>query len=183
VHHQAEVLSPLTVFRVHPLDTVIYYNILALFMGVANGVMCYAFGITAYQYALSDTNLILVIFIHAYVHLQHSHLWIAFRGLAGRIFMSPAHHQVHHSSNPVHFNKNLGSCLSLWDWLFGTLYVPAAQSENLRFGVAPDGRDAQTITALYISPVVHAARHLTGSRDESAAERAAPVASEPALRV
>ncbi|MGE0751947.1 MAG: sterol desaturase family protein [Variibacter sp.] len=183
VHHTANVLTPLTVFRVHPVDTWLFANILAAVVGAANGVAAYAFGVTAYQYALSDTNLILVIFIHAYVHLQHSHLWIAFRGLAGRIFMSPAHHQVHHSSNPAHFNKNLGSCLSLWDWLFGTLYVPAAQSENLRFGVAPDGCDEQTITALYISPVVHATRHLTGSRGESAAERTAAVASEPVLRV
>ena len=22
------------------------------------------------------------------------------------------------------FNKNFGSCLALWDWMFGTLYVP-----------------------------------------------------------
>ncbi len=76
----------------------------------------------------------LVLFIHAYVHLQHSHMWIAFRGLAGRIFVSPAHHQVHHSDNPKHFNKNFGSCLALWDWMFGTLYVPAegARAAHLR---------------------------------------------------
>jgi hypothetical protein len=36
----------------------------------------------------------------------------------------PAHHHVHHSANPKHFNKNFGSCLALWDWMFGTLYVP-----------------------------------------------------------
>ena len=57
----------------------------------------------------------------AYVHLQHSHMWIAFRGMLGRIFVSPAHHQVHHSDNPKHFDKNFGSCLALWDWMFGTL--------------------------------------------------------------
>jgi sterol desaturase/sphingolipid hydroxylase (fatty acid hydroxylase superfamily) len=186
VHHSANVLTPLTVFRVHPVDTWLFANLLVLFVGTANGLANYAFGITTYQYALSNTNIILVVFVHAYIHLQHSHLWITFRGWAGRIFMSPAHHQVHHSNNPVHFNKNLGSCLSLWDWLFGTLYVPAKHSENLRFGVAPDGRDEQTITALYITPVVDAARHVTalaGGRGESAAERAAPAASEPALRI
>ena len=65
-----------------------------------------------------------MVFIHAYVHLQHSHMWISFRGLLGRVFISPAHHQVHHSDNPKHFNTNYGSCLALWDWMFGTLYVP-----------------------------------------------------------
>ena len=81
------------------------------------------FGDTAYQYVLSGNNVILVVFIHAYIHLQHSHMWISFRGALGRIFISPAHHQVHHSTNPIHFNKNLGSCLAVWDWLFGTLHV------------------------------------------------------------
>jgi sterol desaturase/sphingolipid hydroxylase (fatty acid hydroxylase superfamily) len=78
---------------------------------------------------MSDTNIILVLFIHACVHLQHSHMWIAFRGVLGRIFVSPAHHQVHHSANPKHFNKNFGSCLALWDWMFGTLYVPEKKRE------------------------------------------------------
>ncbi len=29
---------------------------------------------------------------------------------------SPAHHQIHHSTNPDHFGKNLGAFLTLWDW-------------------------------------------------------------------
>lgn len=183
VHHSANVLTPLTVFRVHPVDTWLFANLLVLFVGMTNGLANYAFGVSTYQYALSDTNIILVVFVHAYIHLQHSHLWIAFRGTAGRVFMSPAHHQVHHSNNPIHFNKNLGSCLSLWDWLFGTLYVPAKQSEKLSFGVEADGRDEQTITALYIAPVVHAARHvtaLTGNRREDET-RNAPT-DQPPLR-
>ena len=69
-------------------------------------------------------------FIYVYVHLQHSQVWIAFTGWLGRLFMSPAHHQIHHSSNPAHFNKNLGSCLALWDWMFGTLHVPSADARS-----------------------------------------------------
>ena len=101
---------------------------------LTNGVAAYLFGDTAYQYALAGNNIILVVFIHVYVHLQHTHLWISFRGLLGRVFISPAHHQVHHSTNPVHFNKNLGSCLAVWDWLFGTLHVAgqAAREAHLR---------------------------------------------------
>ena len=97
VHHTAEVLTPLTNFRVHPVYTWIFANILAFSAAIANGLGNYMFGDTAYQYALSDTNIILVLFIHTYVHLQHSHMWISFRGVLGRIFVSPAHHQVHHS--------------------------------------------------------------------------------------
>jgi len=135
VHHSANVLTPITVFRVHPVDTWLFANMMSVVVGAANGVANYAVGITVYQYMLTDTNLILVVFIHVYIHFQHSHLWIAFRGLAGRILLSPAHHQVHHSANPAHFNKNLGSCLAVWDWMFGTLHVPAKAPERLNFGV------------------------------------------------
>jgi sterol desaturase/sphingolipid hydroxylase (fatty acid hydroxylase superfamily) len=68
-------------------------------------------------------------------NLQHSHFWITFPGFWGNIFLSPAHHQVHHSKDPAHFNKNLGSTLAVWDWLFGTLHKPSRHREKLEFGV------------------------------------------------
>jgi sterol desaturase/sphingolipid hydroxylase (fatty acid hydroxylase superfamily) len=152
VHHTAEVLTPLTNARVHPLDSLVFGHILAVTAALTNGIIAYMFGDTTYQYALSGTNLILVAFIHLYVHLQHTQVWIAFRGNLGRIFLSPAHHQIHHSSNPIHFNKNLGSCLAIWDWLFGTLHIPAKTRENLVFGVKPAYPDAHTITGEFVAP-------------------------------
>lgn len=167
VHHSAEVLTPLTNFRVHPVYTWIFANTLALSAAIANGLGNYMFGDTAYQYALSDTNIILVLFIHVYVHLQHSHVWISFRGLAGRIFVSPAHHQVHHSGDPKHFNKNFGSCLALWDWMFGTLYVPGKQREAISFGFA-DRRDAHTVKGELLNPLLDAAGHFKRAPDLAA---------------
>ncbi len=113
VHHSAEVLTPITNFCVHPVYGWISANIIALSTAIASGLGNYLFGNTAFQYAINDTNIILVLFIHIYVHLQHSHMCIAFTGWLGRLFVSPAHHQVHHSGNPKHFNKNFGSCLAL----------------------------------------------------------------------
>jgi len=159
VHHTAEVLTPLTNFRVHPVYTWIFTNILAFSAAVANGFGHYLFGDAAYQYAFADTNIILVLFIHAYVHLQHSHMWIAFTGVLGRIFVSPAHHQVHHSADPKHFNKNFGSCLALWDWIFGTLYIPSKEREPLTFGFA-DHPNAHTVKGELVEPLVNAAAHL-----------------------
>jgi sterol desaturase/sphingolipid hydroxylase (fatty acid hydroxylase superfamily) len=169
VHHTANVLTPLTVFRVHPVDTWLFVNVLALFVGVASGASNYALGTAVPPYAVTDTNLILVVFIHLYIHFQHSHLWVAFRGGVGRVLLSPAHHQVHHSNNPVHFNKNLGSCLAVWDWLFGTLYVPARTPERLTFGVEADGRDAQTISEAYLASFSRAARVLRRSAAQASA--------------
>ena len=170
VHHTASVLTPLTLFRVHPVDSVIHGNILAVVMGVTNGAMNYLFGKTTYQYAITDTNAILVLFVHAYVHLQHTHLWIPFRGVLGRILLSPAHHQVHNSSNPVHFNKNLGSCLAVWDWLFGTLHIPAREPEKLHFGVAPADQahaDPHTIAGALLEPLYRALSRLTSNSSTS----------------
>ena len=73
VHHSASVLTPLTNFRVHPVYMLIFSNILAIAAAIANGIGSYLFGETTYQYALSDNNIILVFFIHTYVHLQHTH--------------------------------------------------------------------------------------------------------------
>lgn len=157
VHHTATVLTPVTNFRVHPVYTFVFVNILAISTATANGIANYMFGETTYQYAFSDTNIILVIFIHTYVHLQHTELWIPLSGALGRVFMSPAHHQLHHSTNPAHFNKNMGSCLALWDWMFGTLYVPGKEPEKLSFGVDPDDASVHTVTGAYLDPFVRAA--------------------------
>lgn len=145
VHHTATVLTPLTMFRMHPVDALLHANITVVVLAVANGLASYLFGKTTYQYALTDANLILVFFLHAYVHLQHTHLWISFRGVLGCILLSPAHHQVHHSRNPIHFNKNLGSCLAIWDWLFGTLHIPKKEPEALSFGVDDPGHHAHSV--------------------------------------
>jgi sterol desaturase/sphingolipid hydroxylase (fatty acid hydroxylase superfamily) len=160
VHHSATVLTPLTNFRVHPVYMCIFLNILAVFIGTANGVGGYIFGQATHQYLLSGNNIILVFFIYIYVHLQHTQLWISFTGWLGHLLMSPAHHQIHHSRNPAHFNKNLGSCLALWDWMFGTLYMPAAEPEKLEFGVEPDRPHAHTIRGELLAPFGRAAQLL-----------------------
>lgn len=36
------------------------------------------------------------------------------------LFVSPAHHRVHHASNVVYLDKNMGMCLIIWDKFFGT---------------------------------------------------------------
>lgn len=180
VHHTAEVLTPLTTFRMHPLDSLVFGQILAITAALANGVTAYLFGDTTYQYALAETNIILIVFIHLYIHLQHTHVWIAFRGVLGRIFLSPAHHQIHHSTNPVHFNRNLGSCLALWDWLFGTLHIPAKTRERLAFGVEPIQEDAHTIGGEFVAPFGRAFAVMFGWLRRRPAAEPAP-SPDPAL--
>lgn len=35
-------------------------------------------------------------------------------------FVSPSHHRVHHASNIIYLDKNMGMCLIIWDKIFGT---------------------------------------------------------------
>jgi len=170
-HHTAEVLTPLTVFRVHPLDTLMLANALAIVVGLAAAASSYAFGEETKVFSVDGTNVLLVGFMYAYVHLQHSQVWMPIRGPLGRVFMSPAHHQLHHSKNPAHFNCNMGSCLAVWDLLFGTLIEPPKDSPPLRFGVDEPGADPHAVKALLIDPIVGAVGAL--------APREGPAATEP----
>ena len=156
VHHTAQALSPLTNFRVHPLETLTFYNIAALFTGAAAGALDHLFGAGHGRAALFGTDVLFLAFMFSVAHLHHSHVWIAFRGPWARVLMSPAAHQVHHSTDPRHFGRNLGNALALWDWLFGTLYVPAARREPLVFGVAGETGDVHSVTGSLITPVVRA---------------------------
>src|SRR5260370_139515 len=100
-----------------------------------------------------------ILTIATIVHLRHSHMWIAFTGLAGRLFQSPAHHQIHHSDQPRHFNKNLGFALAVWDWLFGTLYVPE-QYEKITFGVGAEHVRFDTVLKTFALPFRYSAHQL-----------------------
>ena len=160
VHHQAEVLTPLTVFRMHPGDSIVFYNIIAVATGLANGALCYVFGKQITQFTIESSNFILAAFGYITLHLQHTHVWIPFTGWLGRILLSPAHHQIHHSLNPIHFDRNFGGCLSLFDWIFGTLHMPAKEREQITFGVAPEDGDPHSVTGTLITPVIRALAHL-----------------------
>ena len=177
VHHTAEILTPLTVWRVHPLETVTFANILALSTATASGTMNWAFGATLSPFVVNGTNVLLVIFVHLTLHLQHTGVWIAFTGVAGRIFMSPAHHQIHHSMDPRHFNCNLGSCLSVWDTLFGTLYVPSRLQEKLRFGVAGEGAAAHLPSGFLVTPVIRSLGQLVPGEAAAPALASSPEAA------
>ena len=166
VHHTAETLSPLTAFRVHPVDSLVFANITAAIVGLAGGVLSYAFGPQLSPYELAGSNIILIGFLFVTIHLQHSHLWIAFTGPLGRILLSPAHHQVHHSTNPAHFNRNFGSCLAVWDWAFGTLHAPSRTREPLAFGaeLSAGAAPPHSVTGTLVTPFIDAARRFTPAR-------------------
>ena len=152
VHHSAEVLTPLTDWRNHPVDmlTMLYFS--SIFLGVLQAFVDY--------FTQSHLTLVQIIGFNAVVfayysiayHLRHTHLWLSFGWHLNHIFMSPSQHQLHHSVDTKHYDKNFGSALSLWDWAFGTLYVPK-YSEKLTFGIGNDEeKEYSSVWALYYLP-------------------------------
>jgi sterol desaturase/sphingolipid hydroxylase (fatty acid hydroxylase superfamily) len=163
VHHSAEQMTVFTELRQHPVEILAFINVIALFTGVTLGALTYLFGPGAQPFTLLNGNLLLMAFLLTWGHLRHSHMWISYRGLAGRLFQSPAHHQLHHSDNPAHWDKNLGFSLAVWDWLFGTLYIPAARREDITFGVGAENDDYRSVADNFIRPFVKSWRHLVGA--------------------
>lgn len=160
-HHTAQRLTPLTVWRVHPLDSLVFTNVVALSVGFACGISSFALGEHAPAFSLGGGNVLLVLFFFTFVHLQHSEVWLPLRGVAGKMLMSPAHHQIHHSIDPAHYNSNMGNALAIYDWLFGTLVMPTKESPRLAFGVDEPGVDPHCVTELVVSPFRNVARALS----------------------
>ncbi len=156
VHHTAEVLTPVTVYRKHPLYDVFAGGARGVLAGFAQGVAAHAFIGRPEFVTLFGINVVYVLFHAAGSNLRHSHIWLSFGPWLSRIFISPAQHQIHHSTAEKHWNKNFGEVLALWDWLFGSLYIPA-QRETLEYGVmGAERQEHPTIWDAYLVPFVNA---------------------------
>ncbi|MBI1980090.1 MAG: sterol desaturase family protein [Methylocystis sp.] len=160
VHHTAETLTPVTNFRNHPIDNIFFGYMLALFIGSASGALAWLFGKTTESFTVDGKNILFLLFLWTIGHLQHSLFWIPFRGVLGHIFLSPAHHQIHHSTDPQHFNRNFGSVLAIWDWMFGSLEIPSTTNPRLKYGVAEEGVDPHSSFGLLAIPIVNSALSL-----------------------
>lgn len=150
VHHSAQVLTPLTEWRQHPLEWALFPVVIGAVVAAVQGALVTAFGAAAVT-AAGGANLILVGFMVSVLHLRHSELPFAATGWLGRLVQSPAHHQIHHSVDPAHYDRNLGFCLSLWDWAFGTLVVPE-KGARYRFGLGEEDRALETVGGSLVAP-------------------------------
>ena len=99
-HHAAEVLTPLTAARAHPVEDLIQTNFVAATLGFGYGVLVYLFGEKAQPLTLLETNVVFFVYFLTIYHLRHSHIWLPIRGWLGYIIQSPAHHHIHHSTAP-----------------------------------------------------------------------------------
>jgi sterol desaturase/sphingolipid hydroxylase (fatty acid hydroxylase superfamily) len=160
LHHTADVLTPLTNFRNHPIDNIVFGYMLAIFIGGASGLLGWLYGRNPETFSIDGKNILFLCFLWTIGHLQHSEFWIPFRGVWGRIILSPAHHQIHHSADPQHFNRNLGSVLAIWDWMFGTLEIPTEKNPRLSYGVQEEGVQQHSTFGILVRPALKSASEL-----------------------
>ncbi|SHI11373.1 sterol desaturase family protein [Ferrimonas marina] len=159
VHHSAPVLTPMTVYRSHPLESLLYATRMGLTQGLVVGLCYYLFGPTLKMQEILGANALVFLFNLAGSNLRHSHLWLSWGTGWERWVISPAQHQVHHSDDPAHFDRNLGTALAIWDRLCGT-WLPARGNRPTGFGVGGSDPGHPTLLSLYLGPFRDIARRL-----------------------
>ena len=151
VHHTAETLTPLTAGRVHPVEMALSEPVRAATSAMVMAPALYLFDGQANLVTVLGINLMSLLFGGLGNQLLHSHVAISW-GWLDHILVSPAVHQNHHSRARHHWNRNMGGLLSLWDWMFGTLYVPV-RGEQISFGLAEGVRQPHPhALAAYLAP-------------------------------
>lgn len=160
IHHSAAVLTPATEFRQHPVEYIVVPGTMAVTMGIAFAVTTQWLGTGAP--ALGQFWFNAVILLHAFTihHLRHSHFNMPFTGIWGWLIHSPGHHRIHHSSDPAHFDRNMGYILSIWDAMAGTLYRPSP-NEPVALGIGPEGALHDSVGVVMWMPIRNSWRMLT----------------------
>ena len=135
VHHAAEILTPITAHRQHPLEPLI----LQCARGLAAGV-----GLAAVHSLLPHKTPVITIcglgagfFLYMFtVNLHHAPVPVHYPRWLRAILISPHMHHLHHSVEPRHQGANFGVIFSIWDRLFGTVHDETIRLGGLRFGLS-----------------------------------------------
>ena len=174
-HHSAEALTFLTGSRLHPIDAVGTALWTTLWSGSAAAALSYLTGVAMHPLfpAIMSFWLILTDVVDKF---QHSHLRTSL-GPLNYIVPSGEMHQIHHSAELKHRDKNFGNASSVFDWMFGTIYIPKPE-ETIRLGLSEQELGAQNphkrIIDIYTEPFAYAWHVLRGRKmaDSTASETA-----------
>jgi sterol desaturase/sphingolipid hydroxylase (fatty acid hydroxylase superfamily) len=154
IHHSATTLNPITQYRIHPIELFINnfgYLIAASF---AMGLFDYLSNNKVDLYLFLGANAFSFLFLVWGASLRHSHVKLKYFNRLENFFLSPYQHQIHHSDNPKHFDKNLGSKLAIWDWIGGTL-IRSKNQENIRFGLGKESQQYDSFLKNLYMPFVN----------------------------
>lgn len=134
IHHSATSLNPFTQYRIHPVELILVNIRNILCFGLITGVFGYFTAYEIKKMTIVGVNALSFFFLFWGANLRHSHVKLSYFPWLEYLLISPVQHQIHHSDNEAHFNKNMGAKLAIWDWMFGTL-VRSQSVKKLQFGL------------------------------------------------
>ncbi len=163
VHHSAEVMVGTTKDRVHPIDEIMNKMWDGLLTGPIYGMWLF-FVFDPVELTVLGINVYVLRNIIMMDFVRHTHLRVSFGRVVNAVLLCPHYHQLHHSIDPRHYDRNFGLMLSIWDRLFGTLAVPEPD-ESFRFGLpGRESADYRSLYGLYVLPIRRMAWHLRPGR-------------------
>ena len=151
VHHSAETMTPITVYRVHPAEGILFGLRSAVSQGIVISIFIFLFGNAVDLYTIVGVNILVFFFHMTGSNLRHSHINIRYWKWLEYIFISPAQHQLHHSIAQEHYDKNFGAALAIWDWLFGSLHL-SEDDKEITYGLTGDPIAPKNIGDMYLRP-------------------------------
>lgn len=182
VHHSAEVMTPLTLYRKHPVYDLLSGLFRAAGGGIIFGVLLASVGTGIDVISIGGANILYVLFSGLGANLRHTHIWLAYPRWLEHVLISPAQHQIHHSVAPEHYNKNYGEVFAFWDWWFGSLHLSGPR-QTLAFGLSDGTKEKArqphpTLVHALIVPFLEARNVLR----RSSASPTAEIAGRPEAR-
>ncbi|RXJ87245.1 sterol desaturase family protein [Arcobacter sp. CECT 8985] len=150
VHHSAKVLNPLTFYRIHPVENILFGFRYSLSIGIVTGVFIYFFGAMLSVFDVFGVNIFIFIFSLIGTNLRHSHVKFTYFTKLEKWLISPYMHQIHHSTK--HFDRNYGGYLAIWDRLFNTLTL-SKDVKTMKFGLRKEQmKDYDSVIKLIFTP-------------------------------
>jgi sterol desaturase/sphingolipid hydroxylase (fatty acid hydroxylase superfamily) len=156
VHHSAETMTPFTIFRTHPIEGFIFTLRTSVVQGIVISVFLFLFGSKVDLITVYGASVGVVIFHSLGSNLRHSHIKIRYPRAIELFFISPGQHQIHHSTEKRHFDKNFGVALAVWDLIFGSL--SHSESQTYKFGLTTKFGEKHNLLHLYVEPFKAAIR-------------------------
>ena len=118
-HHSSDFYNLTTGFRssaLQPLYRFLFFLPLSL-VGFKAGDVAIMFSATQIYGILVHTR-----------YIQRIPIWEL-------LFVTPAHHRVHHAANVRYLDKNMGMALIIWDKFFGTFQDELPDHDPVRYGL------------------------------------------------
>ena len=157
VHHSAEFLVPITNRRFHPLQGIVDNFANASGAGIFIGVTSYALDLPVHDNSIIGLDAYFLLNLMSFYHLRHSHIPMRY-GWLERHLISPMQHQLHHSREQRHWDRNFGLCFSWWDRLFGTV-IYSDPNEHFTVGLPRDiQHEYGSPVQLFVVPIRNIAR-------------------------